>query len=107
MDVAFEKQNWTIAYAEAAAADADGAHPEWFALRARLRAARQAWHALRQAGGQGQMRRCGSFDRGAARQLAALKTRLGGVNQKDSVNRNRGQDTYEAVADLSSAGGRG
>ena len=106
MDVAFEKQDWTIARDEAVA-EVGREHPDWYVLRARMRAARQAWQVLRETRAASAGRQCGSFDRGSARQLAVLKWRVTGVNQKVSVNSNRGRDTYGAVADLSSTGGRG
>ncbi len=109
MDVAFDKQDWVIEHGQALAgtdrAHSERSHPDWHALRARMRAVRQAWQVMREA--QGAARRSGSFDSGSAWQLTALKTGLTGVNQKVSANGKRGQDTYDVVAGLSSTGARG
>lgn len=109
MDVAFEKQDWTIEHGHVVAAPehvlADWPHPDWHVLRARMRAVRQVWQVIREAQGAG--RRSGSFDRGSAWQLTALKTETASVNQIASANGKRGQDTYDVVAGLSSTGARG
>jgi len=109
MDVAFEKRSWMMEHALAQAGNAGGHsrwnHPDWQVLRARMRAAREAWQVLRET--QGAARRCGSFDKGSAWQLSALKTESMDVNQKASVNGKRGQDKYEAVAGMISTGVRG
>jgi hypothetical protein len=109
MDVAFEKQDWTIEHGQTVAArdraPADWSHPDWNALRARMRAARQTWQIMREA--QGGARRSGSFDRGSAWQLTALRTQSAVVNHKASTNGKRGRDTYEVAAGLNSTGARG
>jgi len=120
MDVAFEKRDWTIEHGQTVAAPErarsddlaradwvhpDWPHPDWQILRARMRAVRQVWQIIRDTHGTG--RRSGSFDRGSAWQLSALKTESAGVNQKASANGKRGQDTYDVVAGLSSTGARG
>lgn len=109
MDVAFEKRSWMIEHGQAKAAagqvQSDWSHPDWHVLRARMRAVREAWQVVRET--QGAARRCGSFDRGSAWQLSALKAQLAAVNQKASANGKRGQDTDDTVAGLSSTGARG
>ena len=110
MDVAFEKRDWTIEHGQTVAASEhacadDRPHPDWQILRARMRAVRQVWQIIRDTHGTG--RRSGSFDRGSAWQLTALKADSLGVNQKASANGKRGQDTYDVVAGLSSTGARG
>jgi len=108
MDVAFEKRSWMIEHALAEVSDvrrhSPWSHPDWLVLRARMRAAREAWQVLRET--QGAARRCGSFDRGSAWQLSALKTDSMGVNQKASGNGKRGQHKH-GVAGITSTGVRG
>lgn len=109
MDVAFEKRSWMIehgkAEAEAGQVKSECSHPDWVVLRARMRAVREAWLVLRET--QGAARRCGSFDRGSAWQLSALKAESVGINHKVSVNGKRGQATVDEGAGLSTVGVRG
>ena len=106
MNIAFDPSDWSLACPDDAAGK-DCAHPDWFALRARLKAALETREALGRGCRAGATRAFGSFSRRAAGSLERIAGPFHPVNQTDSVNRKRGRRTIPHVADMNTIGGRG
>lgn len=106
MNIAFDPREWSVASADAAAAQ-DGAHPDWAALRSRLDAGLDAWNALASDRSGARPARFGSFSRRASLSLERVTGQCDLVNQTSSVNRKRGGRNIPDVADMSASGERG
>ena len=105
MNVVFDPSEWT---ASSPTGDEQGecAHPEWQALRSRLRAAVDACEVLGQAR-RSSARAFGSFSRRAAISLDRIDASCAVVNQTSSANRKCNGSILLSGAGLNSTGGRG
>lgn len=82
-------------------------HPDWYALRARLKVGIEAWALLGSGRSALSGKMFGSFSRRAAMSLERIAGHCDPVNQTSSVNRKRSGCIILDVAGMSSIGERG